>query len=518
MPNSILLLGVDADVTALLQRHVHGQHRVEDEIDSSAVVERIRRAPFRYDAIVIGDGIPEPVRLLQDVAAIRKDLPSIVLCKPGRVEALQRSMQFTPFLPAALSLQLARPAESAADAIHEAAQQVRRRRRYTSIVESSSAAHALPLSDDGPARAYLASLMDVLSGTVVLFDDDLRAEQWNEAAENFFTPGTLRHHRRLNDLVGRSAADKLRHFETSSEGLQITLEGRDSFEAVRARLVPVQPRSETIGYVLTIDRLPQTEVASVADHDESLRERADELRRMNEALRRSNRELEDFAYTASHDLQEPLRKINSFSDLLRADFADVLNGDGALYLDRLQDASNRMIDLIRGLLAYSRVATADVAFRTIELEHVARQVVSDLEVAIKESGAEVTVARLARVEADPIQMRQLFQNLIGNGIKFRRDDEAPRITIELLPSEDPATVRIAVSDNGIGIETRFIEKIFAPFQRLHGRNRFEGSGMGLAICRRIAQRHHGFITVTSEVDEGSTFVITLPIKQPDALG
>jgi signal transduction histidine kinase len=512
--NAILLLNVDPNVVSLLMSDARGGHQVEGEADTIAMVERLRREPFRYDTLVIGDSVAEPAAILQDVAAIRRDLPAVVLCKSDKVDALKRSMQFAPFLPTSLSIELADSPDTAARAIREAAIHARRRKRYSSIVEQSSAGHGRGSEGPGLAGSYLATLMNASSGAVILLDKQKRAEQWNEQAAEILGEGALQYHRSLEGLLGTSAAGVLEEMGDSSSS-QVLVESPGKSDVLMAKLLVVSARNQVSGYILCLDKPTPNDLSDAGDHDRALRHRADDLRRMNEALSRSNRELEDFAYTASHDLQEPLRKINSFTDLLRADFADVLGGDGEFYLDRLQDASARMIELIRGLLAYSRVGTADVAVRKVRLDQIARQVVSDLEVAIEEAGAIVTVKPLPLVEADPIQIRQLFQNLIGNGIKFRREGGVPRITIETLPSDDQDVVRIAVRDNGIGINEAFTEKIFAPFHRLHGRGHYEGSGMGLAICRRIAQRHAGDLSVESTEDVGSTFVITLPKTQPD---
>jgi signal transduction histidine kinase len=515
--NSILLFSVDTAVAALVQRDAGSHYAVENEADSHAVVDRLRREPFRYDAIVIGNEVPDPVRLLQELAAIRKDLPSIILCEGSDVADLQRLMQFTPFLPSDLSIYLARPAEAAAEAIGRAALQMRRRRRYGSIVEAASPSTAIPLREEYNL-AFLSSLLDGSPNAVVLFDQAGRTRQWNSKAEEVFGSRRALRHRTLADLLGDETAWALKDDPNSDALVRLETERGTMFANVR--LSVVETGREVVGHVLTasaVDIKPadagtqtQLEVAN-----RQLVEQAADLRRMNDALQRSNRELEDFAYTASHDLQEPLRKINSFSDLLRSDFGETLGGDGAFYLDRLQDASNRMIELIRGLLEYSRVATNASPLQSTDLNVIIRRVLSDLEIAIEESGAQVDLQQLPTVEADPIQMRQLFQNLIGNAIKFRREGVAPRLMICSEADTEAGMASIVVADNGIGIEMRFAERIFAPFQRLHGRTRFEGSGMGLAICRRIVQRHHGSIELESQPGQGSTFRIHLPERQPE---
>ncbi|MDX1546779.1 MAG: PAS domain S-box protein [Rhodothermales bacterium] len=243
------------------------------------------------------------------------------------------------------------------------------------------------------------------------------------------------------------------------------------------------------------------------------RKRAEhELERANTRLRQRNRELQDFAYAASHDLQEPLRKISAFSDLMRADFDDRLDENGRFYLDRMQNAALRMTSLITDLLAFSRIATQGRAFEEVDLNEIIEGVLSDLEVQVQESGARVEVAPLPTLEADPVQMRQLFQNLIGNAIKFRKADEPPVVHIsgQVEAAGEAALVQLSVEDNGIGFAPKYADRIFSPFQRLHGRSKYPGTGIGLALCRRIAERHGGTIAAHGTPGEGARFVVTLP--------
>lgn len=236
----------------------------------------------------------------------------------------------------------------------------------------------------------------------------------------------------------------------------------------------------------------------------------DELHKKSENLERSNRELEDFAYVASHDLQEPLRKIQAFSDLLMSEYKEVL-GEGGDYVMRMNTAASRMSTLIQDLLAFSRVATQDNPPQDVDLDGVVADVLSDLEARIEAVGGRVTVGELPHVLADPTHMRQLFQNLIGNALKFHKPGEKPSVAVSAKRLKD--TVEISVVDNGIGFDEKYIDKIFSVFQRLHGRDSFEGTGIGLAVCRKIVERYDGSVTATSEKDVGSTFIVQLPYKQ-----
>jgi light-regulated signal transduction histidine kinase (bacteriophytochrome) len=229
-------------------------------------------------------------------------------------------------------------------------------------------------------------------------------------------------------------------------------------------------------------------------------------------LERSNSELEQFAYIASHDLQEPLRKIMAFGDRLHTHIATSLDDTGADYLSRMQGAARRMQHLIEALLQFSRITTRDHPHRPVKLATILDNVYSDLETRIEQLGAEVTFGEMPTVMGDTTQLEQLFLNLIGNALKYHKQDTPPRveITAALL---DENRVTIHVSDNGIGFKEQYLQRIFQPFQRLHARHEYEGTGIGLALCDKIARRHGGTIVATSKPGEGSVFSVTLPLIQ-----
>ncbi len=236
-------------------------------------------------------------------------------------------------------------------------------------------------------------------------------------------------------------------------------------------------------------------------------------------LERSNRELVDFAYVASHDLQEPLRKIEAFGERLVKKYATILPEDGKMFVERMQSAAERMRRLINDLLSYSRVTTAAKPFQMIPLNEIAEGVVSDLQIRIEENRGLVNVGELPTIEGDPTQLRQLLQNIIGNALKFKKPDVNPVVNVTAtitraheLPIDGEAVV-ITIKDNGIGFDNQFRDQIFTIFQRLHSRNEYEGTGIGLATCRKIVERHQGTILADGNPGEGSTFVITLPIHQ-----
>ncbi|MGI8419391.1 MAG: ATP-binding protein [Candidatus Levyibacteriota bacterium] len=243
--------------------------------------------------------------------------------------------------------------------------------------------------------------------------------------------------------------------------------------------------------------------------------RTESLRRTNIELARSNGELQDFAYVASHDLQEPLRKIQAFGNLLEEEYGGVLELAGRDYLDRMQNAAGRMRILIDDLLAFSRVTTKGESFVSVNLSTIAQEVLSDLESTVQQTKGKVNIGILPTIEADPHQMRQLLQNLIGNALKFHKENIPPIVSVsaEMEKGMDGKTNNcvLSVEDNGIGFNEKYLDRIFTVFQRLHGKGLYEGTGIGLAVCRKIVERHEGTITAKSMIAKGTTFIVQLPI-------
>lgn len=248
-----------------------------------------------------------------------------------------------------------------------------------------------------------------------------------------------------------------------------------------------------------------------------------ELQTKNEALQRSNQSLQSFAYIASHDLQAPLRKIRTFSDVLIHQYSSSLRPEAQDILHRMNLSAGRMSSLIQDLLTYSRITTQPPERHTVSLATVLADVVSDLEPVIQETGATVRVDSMPEITGDPVELGQLFQNLLSNALKFRRPDTPPVIAVTCLsiaatelpdavkpPSPAAQFYRISVADNGIGFKPSDTERIFQMFQRLHTKNEYEGTGLGLAICQKVAENHGGTITAISEPNRGSIFDIYLP--------
>jgi PAS domain S-box-containing protein len=373
-------------------------------------------------------------------------------------------------------------------------------------------------SSDMPAISdvHLRLLFQNLGEAVFMLDTAGRVEGWTTAAQRVFG------HSR-GEIIGLAASvlyDGDGALELESFMRVALNTGRyeaDSWHRRRdgtkfwAHEVMCSISSETGGSVgFAVIVRDQTELLQ---KEISLREKELRLQDHSRALEQSNRELEDFASIASHDLQEPLRKILAFGDRLQTSCAGTLNDKAADYLQRILDTSQRMRQLVDDLLLYSRFASAKGRKRRVDLGQVCKQVLADLESRIESTGATIKVGELPCLLAEPTQMRQMLQNLLSNALKFVKAGDAPRIFVgsrSLGPDENGNEVwQLSVRDHGIGFDEKYLGRIFSMLERLHTRSEYEGTGMGLAICRRIAERHGGGITAKSKPGEGAEFIVTL---------
>ena len=316
----------------------------------------------------------------------------------------------------------------------------------------------------------------------------------------------------MDELLGKTeqqlffgnGADGRKPGEPDDAGDQVFWRKDGTRFPVESVRTPIQENGRLVGSVLIFKDITERKRAH-----ETLSQRASELAR-------SNAELEQFAFVASHDLQEPLRKIQAFGDRVKIKSGTKMAKEAHDYLERMQKAAARMRTLIDDLLAFSRVIRSSEPFVSVDLNKITKEVLGDLEVRMEKNNARVLIEELPCIEADPMQMRQLLLNLIGNALKFQPPGAQPVVKISARKGCRPSGeefCELSVQDNGIGFEEEYSEKIFAVFQRLHGRDQYEGTGVGLAVCRRIVDRHHGTIVARSKLGQGATFIVNLPMRQ-----
>jgi PAS domain S-box-containing protein len=350
----------------------------------------------------------------------------------------------------------------------------------------------------------LAAIVDSASDAIIGKDLEGVITSWNRAAERLYGWTT---EEVVGGFIGIIVPEARREELGRIMAAVRRGERLENFETLRVR-----KDGSTVEVSLTIspiaDGRGRLVGASTIARDITERNEAErELRRSAAELARSNRDLQQFAYVASHDLKEPLRMVTSYLQLLEERYGDRLDAEGKEFCGFAVNGARRMHSLINDLLEYSRVDTQERELKPTESQTVFDHALQNLKTAVEESGAVVTHGDLPRVRADSSQLAQLLQNLIGNAIKFR-GEEAPRIHV--MAEAQDAWWRFSVADNGIGIDPRYHHRIFQIFQRLHGGRTYPGTGVGLAICQKIVERHGGSIWVESAPGRGSTFFFTLP--------
>jgi PAS domain S-box-containing protein len=352
-------------------------------------------------------------------------------------------------------------------------------------------------------------ILETMAEALFVLDADGRIRGVNEATRRLFGYADVEilgrsidilEPRDLDQTISRTLRDMLRRGPQRDQE-RIFRDKSDEPIDVSISIAPVHEEEIEEGAVVIVRDIREQKRAIQELHD------------FTRKLQQSNAELEDFAYVASHDLQEPLRKIQAFGDRLKTRYTSALPPEAIDYLDRMQNAASRMQSLINDLLTFSRVTTKAQPFAPVDLNRVAGEVLHDLEGRIHETQAEIIVGDLPTIDADPLQMRQLLQNLVSNAIKFHQPGVAPQVRVSA--TIDHHRAEIVVEDNGIGFDEKYADRIFTMFERLHGRGTYDGTGIGLAICRKIAVRHNGDIVARSAPGEGATFIVMLPAQHSE---
>ena len=379
-----------------------------------------------------------------------------------------------------------------------------------------------PVLDPG---GYFQNIVETMREPLVILDSDLRVKGASRSFYRSFrvekeeTEGRLIYElgdRQWDIPALRTLLEEILPERTQFDGFEV----KHDFPRVGRRVILLNARQ-----IVTEQR--RSTMILLAIEDITDRRRIEEKLKIYAAkLERSNRELQDFAQVASHDLQEPLRKILSFGDRLRRRAGESLDEESREYLQRMFNAATRMQTLVSDLMTFSKVELTGQPFVKTDLTVIANEVSGDLESRTEQTGGRVEIEKMPTIDADPMQMRQLLQNLIGNSLKYCREGVPPvvRIYSQKLDSRNPDSMdedtlakqlcQVLVTDNGIGFDEKYLDRIFTVFQRLHKKGEYEGTGVGLAICRKIVDRHNGTITARSRPGEGTTFVVTLPVQQP----
>lgn len=374
--------------------------------------------------------------------------------------------------------------------------------RYRTLVEQLPVVTFLAALDGGVNELYVSPQIETLLG--------FSQKEWLEDPILWYTQLHSEDRERWHIEFARTCATGERF---RSEYRFLARDGRVVWVHGEAQLVRDEAGQplflQGMAYDITERKRAEEALHAVnTELEKRVRERTAQLEEANAELARSNAELEQFAYVASHDLQEPLRMVSSFTQLLAKRYQSKLGADADDFIGYVVEGAVRMQQLINDLLAYSRVGRSGKGFAPADCSAVFAAVRANLRKTIEESGAKILVDPLPTVWAEESQLLQLFQNLIGNAIKFHKKDEPPRVHVGV--SRQPDEWLFWVRDNGIGIEPQYTERIFFVFQRLHNRKEYPGTGIGLAVCKKVVERHGGRIWVESEPGKGSTFYFTLP--------
>ncbi|MCR9116873.1 MAG: ATP-binding protein [bacterium] len=483
--------------------------------DPEHAITRLKTFPGHYDLLLIGPQHFTPVQFVQRIRAVDTEISVTIVCPPRRLDRLQRALRYTPFVGQGVSGCSSESTESIQSAVSSSLALSRQRREYRTSIQKTREAAGANTEIFYQSNVVLDRLLQHAPMGVVLVDANRQM---------------LASNRRSQDLLGRTESESLglpiESFFPNQEQSRVAKLVDSALSAARRpdRITVSFERADGGCRILeataaAVSRAVQSQSVMIIFEDVTEREEAKiALQQTNEALEmrvqlrteeltRSNNDLEQFAYVVSHDLHEPLRAVAGFTSLLKSRYSDRLDDEGKEFLEITLGGAKRMQQMLRDLLEYSRVGRSDRSFQEVDMNEVYRRVVGNLAWAIDEAKANVSCTTLPTVTGDPTQLLQLLQNLIGNAIKFG-GDEPPKVRVSV--AESDGFWRFEIADNGIGMKPQYLERIFVVFQRLHTVDKFAGTGIGLAVCKRIIDRHQGEIGVESKLGEGSTFWFTLP--------
>ncbi|HKP32784.1 MAG TPA: ATP-binding protein [Chitinophagaceae bacterium] len=359
----------------------------------------------------------------------------------------------------------------------------------------------------------LRQLISHAPDAIIVINQESIIQLWNPMAEQIFGW-------KMEEVVGSSIADTIIPAEYHSAhfaGMKRLLQTGESH--ILNRTVEVMARNKDnqhfyISLTISSYQIPSKRMFIAFLRDISKQKLNEfELDQRRKQLERSNEELEQFAWLTSHDLKEPLRKIMTFSDMLMLKHHDKLSEEAAHFLTKIHGAADRMGKLIEAILIYSNISHERQLYESIDLNAIIREVINDLEISMNEKKAQINVDPLPVIEAIPFQMRQLFQNLLSNALKYVQPGVQPKIKISNYIEN--GFVKISIRDNGIGFENIYAEKIFQVFQRLESADKFQGTGIGLAVCKKIVENHEGRISAESEPGKGTEFIVELPLSEEE---
>lgn len=360
---------------------------------------------------------------------------------------------------------------------------------------------------------FLAAVVDWSDDAIVRISTDHVIQAWNRGAEKLYGYSE-------DEAIGQPISML---FPEGQSIEQVLPASTDQFEATTAEVVRLTKAGEEIHVLLTISPIRDSEsdtLIGFAGISRSIQERYEaeqKIKHTADVLRKTNSDLKDFVYIASHDLQEPLRLITSYLNIINEDYGDKFDDDGRRYVNYVLDSSERLQQLINDLLGYSRLNTSEQPIALADTKDILKQVIADSRVLIEEKSGQIEASgELPIINCDQSQLRLVLSNLINNALKYSQDQQPPRITVSA--SQNESETLFEVADNGIGFEPKQAERIFQVFRRLHPRHKYSGTGIGLSICKKIVERHGGRIWAESEPGVGSKFFFTIPKQINPELG